>query len=58
MHSSSETFVKNASHLAQRLFDPIPEVRLAVSEIAGQLALDWNYRHSNLPYLLPLCITG
>ena len=46
------------SHLAQRLFDPVPHVRLAVSLVAGDLLLNWPTAYSNCAYLMPLLLTG
>lgn len=57
-HGSSEDFKQAAPQLAQRLFDPIPGVRLAIGEVSGSLAVNWNYRHVNAALLLPLLITG
>ncbi|TRY69322.1 hypothetical protein TCAL_03232 [Tigriopus californicus] len=57
-HGSSEDFKQAAPQLAQRLFDPIPGVRMAVGEVSGSLAVNWNFRHVNAPLLLPLLITG
>ena len=46
------------SHLAQRLFDPVPAVRLQVSLVAADLLLNWPTAYSNCAYLLPLLLTG
>ena len=57
MNSTSEEFQSVTSHLAQRLFDPVPEVRKAVGQVAGQLLLKWQYRQVNQPYLVPMLLT-
>ncbi len=54
---TSETFALTASHLAQRLFDPMPEVRMAVAALAADLLKRWRCRSSNLPLLVPLLIS-
>jgi len=47
------------SHLAQRLFDPIPAVRAAVTEVVGSWLLDlcdrYSYHHKLIPLLLTSC---
>jgi dynein assembly factor 5 len=55
---TSETFVSTVSHLAQRLFDPMPEVRMAVGRLAASLLKGWQCRTSNFPLLVPLLVTG
>ena len=49
---------KVVSHLAQRLFDPVPSVRMEVSAMAGNLLVNWDMAYSNCAYLLPLLLTG
>ena len=41
-HSGFDEFQLIGSHLAQRLFDPVPVVRLSVSKVAGDLLMNWN----------------
>ena len=53
----SEQFKLMGSHLAQRLFDPVPLVRLSVSKIAGDLLLNWKCAYSNCALLIPLMLT-
>ncbi len=40
----SEAFRGAAPGLAQRLFDPAPEVRAGVARVAGKLLREWTYR--------------
>lgn len=56
-HSGFDQFQLIASHLAQRLFDPVPAVRLQVSKVAAQLLLDWNCAMSCASMLIPLLLT-
>lgn len=58
LHGSSDDFQKVCSHLAQRLFDRVPQVRLAVSTCAAQLLLNWRHGESNAPLLVPLLLTS
>ncbi|KAL8584267.1 hypothetical protein ACOMHN_034952 [Nucella lapillus] len=46
------------SHLAQRLFDPVPAVRRAVTQVAGTWLLDLADRYSFQHKLLPLLLTS
>ena len=57
LHGSSDDFQKVGSHLAQRLFDSVPQVRRVVSLCAGNLLLNWRYGESNAPLLVPLLLT-
>ena len=57
-HSTSDDFKPVGSHLAQRLFDHVPQVRLKVSLVVGKLLLDWRYAAANCVYLLPLLLTS
>ena len=43
LFSTSDDFKPVAHHLAQRLFDHIPQVRLQVSLTTGKLLLEWRY---------------
>jgi len=47
------------SHLAQRMFDPSPAVRAAVTGVVGQWLLDlydrYSYHHKLIPLLLTSC---
>ena len=56
--ASSETFTAAVPHLAQRHFDPMPEVRLAVCRLAARLMREWECRASQFPLLVPLLVTG
>ena len=58
LHSTSDDFKQVASHLAQRLFDHVPQVRLKVSLTVGNLLLKWRYGAANCVYLLPLLLTS
>ena len=58
LHSTSDEFKQVASHLAQRLFDHVPQVRLKVSTTVGMLLLEWRYSAANCVYLLPLLLTS
>ena len=58
LHSASDDFKQVASHLAQRLFDHVPQVRLKVSLTVGKLLLEWRYGAANCVYLLPLLLTS
>ncbi len=44
LHSRSDTFRGCVPSLAQRLFDPAPEVRMATAEATGKLMTEWTYR--------------
>ena len=57
LHSSHDDFQKVGSHLAQRLFDSVPQVRLQVSVVAADLLLNWRFGESNAPLLIPLLLT-
>lgn len=57
LSSSSDDFQLVASHLAQRLFDHVPQVRLQASLTAGELLMSWKYAAANCVYLLPLLLT-
>lgn len=57
-HCGFDQFQLIASHLAQRLFDPVPQVRLQVSKIAGRLLIDWRCAVSCSSMLIPLLLTG
>ena len=46
------------SHFAQRLFDPVPAVRKAVTEVVGNWLLDLQDRYSFHHKLLPLLLTS
>lgn len=46
------------SHLAQRLFDQVPAVRKAVTQVVGGWLLDLPDRYSFHHKLLPLLLTG
>lgn len=46
------------SHLAQRLFDPTPTVRQAVTKVTGNWLLDLCDRYSFFHKLMPLLLTG
>lgn len=46
------------SHLAQRLFDPVPSVRMAVIQVVGGWLLDLPDRYSYQPKLIPLLLSG
>lgn len=56
-HSGFDDFQVIGSHLAQRLFDPIPQVRLAVSNVAGDLLMNWRCASSCCSLLIPLLLT-
>ena len=56
-HSGFDEFQLIASHLAQRLFDPVPVVRLSVSKVAGDLLMNWNVALSCSSMLIPLLLT-
>ena len=56
--ASGETFTAAVPHLAQRHFDPMPEVRIAVCRLAARLMREWECRAANLPLLVPLLVTG
>ena len=56
-HSGFDQFQLIASHLAQRLFDPVPDVRLAVSRVAGDLLMNWRSAMSCCSMLIPLLLT-
>ena len=56
-HSGFDQFQLIASHLAQRLFDPMPQVRLWVSKVAGNLLMDWKCAMSCASMLIPLLLT-
>ena len=56
-HSGFDDFQIIGSHLAQRLFDPIPQVRLAVSNVAGDLLMNWRCAPSCCSLLIPLLLT-
>ena len=58
LSSTSDDFQIVAPHLAQRLFDHVPQVRLNVSLTAGKLLLEWRYGAANCAYLLPLLLTS
>ena len=56
--ASSETFTAAVPHLAQRHFDPMPEVRIAVCRLAARMMREWECRGANFPLLVPLLVTG
>ena len=57
-HSGFDQFQLIASHLAQRLFDPVPAVRLGVSSVAAKLLLHWRCAMSCCSILIPLLLTS
>lgn len=57
MHSGFDELQLVASHLAQRLFDDHPQVRLTVSRVAGDLLLNWKNAYSTCSLLIPLLLT-
>jgi len=57
-NSGFDQFQLIASHLAQRLFDPVPLVRLSVSRVAGDLLLNWRCAYSSCSLLIPLLLTS
>ena len=57
-HSGFDQFQLVASHLAQRLFDPVPAVRLCVSSVAANLLLHWRCAYSCCAILIPLLLTN
>ena len=56
-HSGFDDFQVIGSHLAQRLFDPVPQVRLAVSKVAADLLMNWRCAASCCTLLIPLLLT-
>lgn len=56
-HCGFEEFKMVASHLAQRLFDPMSQVRLAVSVVAADLLLNWRCAAASCTLLVPLLLT-
>ena len=56
--ASGETFTAAVPHLAQRHFDPMPEVRAAVCRLAARMMTEWECRASHFPLLVPLLVTG
>jgi hypothetical protein len=56
--SGFDEFKLVGSHLAQRLFDPVPLVRLSVSRVAGNLLLTWREAASCCSLLIPLLLTS
>jgi len=57
-HSGFDEFQLIGSHLAQRLFDPVPVVRLSVSKVAGDLLMNWRCALSCSSMLIPLLLTS
>ena len=56
--ATGETFTAAVPHLAQRHFDPMPEVRAAVCRLAARMMTEWECRASHFPLLVPLLVTG
>ncbi|XP_043244314.1 dynein axonemal assembly factor 5-like [Amphibalanus amphitrite] len=46
------------SHMAQRMFDQVPQVRLAVTEVAGRWLVELPDRYSFFAKILPLLLTS